>query len=69
MPARDLQAMTWPKIRRWYRIYERQVAEEEVKGELSQSDKNGKTKPMPSPKRIRELTDKKLAEWRAERGR
>ena len=69
LPVRDLEKMTWPQIRFWYKIYEKQVAEEEVINLLKQPDKKGNTKPMPSPKRIRELTDKKLAEWRAERGR
>jgi hypothetical protein len=55
--------MTTRQMLFYYRIMERQQAEEEVRNAfLCPSD--GKPRPLPPPKRMRELTNAKIEEWK-----
>ena len=55
--------------RRWkmhyYRLMERQQAETEVVDSF-RNPPDGKPKTLPSPKKLRSLVDKKIAEWHEE---
>ena len=46
----------------YFRIYERQKAEEAVRNEF-EFPADGKPKKMPPPKRFRQLVDDRIAEW------
>ena len=58
--------------RRWkmhyYRIMERQQAETEIADSFRFPSDGSKPKDLPSPKRMRVLVDKKIAEWKKESG-
>lgn len=55
----EMMKMTWKDLLFWYKIFERQVTEEQVVQELK-FDKNGKERSLPSPQKIREIVDDKI---------
>ena len=54
----DMMKMNFKEVHFWYKIYERQIAEEIIIGEFSR-----KSNPIPSGKPMERLINKKIAEW------
>ena len=63
LPWSEIECMSNHDLMFYYRIMERQQAEEEVRNEFL-CPQNGKPKPLPPPKRMRELVEKKLEDWK-----
>jgi len=67
LPWSELDKMTTRQMLFYYRIMERQQAEQTVVDSFRYPEGGGKSKPIPPPKKLRELVNKKIEEWNAER--
>lgn len=54
----DQSRMTFKEIYFWYKIYEKQMAEEIIINDLAKRDK-----PMPAGNQLNKMVDKKIADW------
>lgn len=54
----QMMNMTFEDVYFWYKIHERQIAEEIIINEYSKNNK-----PIPSSTRLENLIDSKIAEW------
>jgi len=54
----EMMKMTFKEVYFWYKMYERQIAEEVISNEYQSKDK-----PLPSAREIERLIKKKIDEW------
>ena len=65
LPFHDLEKKTHRQIMRYYRVYERQAVEEEIRNEYLHPAK-GSPRALPPPQRMRELVDERIAQYKNE---
>jgi len=61
LPFSELERKTHRQIMRYYRVYERQAVEEEIRNEHLHPSQ-GKPRKLPPPLKMRELVDERIAE-------
>jgi hypothetical protein len=63
LPARDLLDMSLREIKIWYKLYERQVIEQEIRNKYHYPA-SGKPIPLPSPEYLRKMVDNEIKKRR-----